>query len=510
MKKRRATTVILPSPIAAASAINHASIAGITTCTEDARQAALVNDSGPSEPSVYHELLGRLEAVRTKLPPLYRESVVAPFISTIQDMGEQNFNRILTRDPQRERLGGLMMDIAQAILQQGEGYAQDATDAFQEVVSDLYDGFLSAEDRQGISAPDLGVIPPLVKWGNPDFGPYTWPVDATSSFGLRAGVVNLPPANSRRGLLAWAALGHETAGHDILRADTGLQRELAAALQENLQSLGYGLAEYWSSRIDETSSDVMGILNVGPAAGIGLIGYFRGLNAAFTSVARLRSEGDVDDPHPADIVRGYLAAEVVALLNFTGRKTWSNLIAAETTKDAASIVLGDEGVPRELARQSARIVAQTLVTHKAAALEGHALGDIQNWRDSDERKVKLVRAALTSNLTLPSSSVTPIYAAHVVAAAVTEALSGGANLPALFSRMLALLSTMHDENPAWGPLFVSHPGNISRDLAFRRNRPRSGETEAITPEPSFKMRSTRLNGGKTRGLAMKAMKVMKA
>ena len=146
------------------------------------------------------------------------------------------------------------------------------------------------------------------------------------------------------------------------------------------------------------------------------------------------------------------------------------------------------------------------MTHQAAALEGHALGDIQNWRDSDERKVKLVRAALTSNLTLPSSSVSPIYAAHVVAAAVTEALSGGADLPALFSRMVALLNTMHDENPAWGPLFVSHPGDISRDLAFRRNRPRSGETESATPAPRFQMRSPRLNGGKTRGLAMKAMK----
>ena len=224
MRKKRATTVIVPNPIAAASAINQASIAGLTTCTEDARQAALMNDSGPSEPNVYHELLGRLEAVRTKLPPLYRESVVAPFISTLQDMGEQNFNRILTRDPQRERLGGLMMDIAQAILQQGEGYAQDATDAFQEVVSDLYDGFLSAEDRQGVQPPDRGVIPPLVKWGNPDFGPYTWPVDATSSFGLRAGVVNLPPANSRHGAGRVSARG---VAEDGRRHRAGVRRVVA-------------------------------------------------------------------------------------------------------------------------------------------------------------------------------------------------------------------------------------------------------------------------------------------
>ena len=64
---------------------------------------------------------------------------------------------------------------------------------------------LSAEDRQGVKLPDDEVIPPLVKWGNPDFGPYTWPVDATISFGLEVGIVNLPPANAKRGLFAWSA-----------------------------------------------------------------------------------------------------------------------------------------------------------------------------------------------------------------------------------------------------------------------------------------------------------------
>jgi hypothetical protein len=32
-----------------------------------------------------------------------------------------------------------MFDIAHSILQNGEGYQETATDAFQEVVSDLYD-----------------------------------------------------------------------------------------------------------------------------------------------------------------------------------------------------------------------------------------------------------------------------------------------------------------------------------------------------------------------------------
>lgn len=83
--------------------------------------------------------------------------------------------------------------------------------------------------------PDKGALAPLVKWGNPDFGPYTWPVDATSTFGVQAAIVNLPPAHAEKGILAWAALSHETAGHDILHADSGLAAELARAVRRDLR-----------------------------------------------------------------------------------------------------------------------------------------------------------------------------------------------------------------------------------------------------------------------------------
>ena len=62
------------------------------------------------------------------------------------------------------------------------------------------------------------------------FGPFTWPVDAARIFGANAGVINLPPTNAHKGVLAWAALGHEDAGHDILHAYAGLQDQLATAL----------------------------------------------------------------------------------------------------------------------------------------------------------------------------------------------------------------------------------------------------------------------------------------
>ena len=206
------------------------SLGGLSAVIEDARQATLSSDAGPAEPKNYAHLVTQLHAAKDKFPPLYQTNFCTPFIATIEALGATAFAKILARDPHRESTAGLLFDLAQAVLQPGEDYQQGPTRAYQEFISDLYDGYLGAESRHGVKSPDRGVIPPLVKWGNPDFGPYTWPVDATASFKVKAGVVNLPPANASAGLVAWGALGHETSGHDILHADNGLLEELTATV----------------------------------------------------------------------------------------------------------------------------------------------------------------------------------------------------------------------------------------------------------------------------------------
>ena len=97
---------------------------------------------------------------------------------------------------------------------------------------------------------------------------------------IQTAIVSMPPANASKGLLAWGALGHETAGHDVLHADVGLHEELKAVVREALlqESLDPVLPEQWASRLDESASDVLGILNMGPYVGISLIGYFRAIN----------------------------------------------------------------------------------------------------------------------------------------------------------------------------------------------------------------------------------------
>jgi len=453
---------ILRWEIYAAEEINY--FRNLDNCIQDALQAARDSNSGPKYPINFSELQDRLDTCQLKLPPLYRENVFGPYVDTLKRLGEIGFDQILLEDPNKDANACLMLDIAQAILQHGEGYNKKTTEAYQEVVSDLYDGFLSAEDRRDIKQPDLGIIAPLVKWGNPEWGPYTWPVDATINFGVKAAIVNLPPANAQHGIFAWAALGHETAGHNIIHADTGLQNELRNCLYRALQdaNLVSMLPDYWASRIDETASDVLGILNMGPAAGIALVGYFRALNAAYGKKTALRNIGPDDDPHPADILRGYLAASVVRLLNFSKANDWATAIEGEADKDLTTIQLGSSKtvIKPDEAKRAADIAASCLVQTKMTCLNNHSFGEIQNWKDSDEEIVKEIRSILRVSDPLPELYSKEFYAAHVVAASIIEALQESTGVPVLFERMISILKTLHDRNPSWGPLYVRHPGDI--------------------------------------------------
>lgn len=466
-KKRRPTDAVMTDAPVTNESTAVFSSEGLSRCTEDARMAALDRDTGPDDPTDFHDLRGRLTAARAKVPPLYIGEVYEPYVNALDQLGPAGFHQVLLQDPAREGGAGLMLDIAQAILQNGEGYAERQTDAFQEVISDLYDGFLSAEDRVGVEPPDRGVTPPLAKWGRPDFGPYTFPVDATEIFGCHAAVVSLPPANTRQGLLAWAALPHETAGHDILSADTGLRGQLIQAVRGALRDANMPfLARYWSSRIDETAADVMGMLNMGPAAGIGLIGFFRGLNAAFGGDPQLRNDGPANDPHPADILRGFLAASTVRLLEFQQASAWGDFIEQETRNDLGEIRLSGRKISADEGRDSAQIVAQAIVETAAPALENHSLLEIQNWRDADEDIARRLGLALTRAGCLPSQLEAGAYAAHAVAAAVYVALQGECEIASIFSRMVDILKLMHDRNPSWGPLFVRHPGSVAAHRAY--------------------------------------------
>ncbi len=423
--------------------------------------AAVSSANGPPDPTFFATLRGRVEKACAKVPDAYRLAVGEPLLRALDGMGPGGFARVLAMDPGRQGEARLLLDVSQALLQRAEGYEGRATAAFQEVVSDLYDGFLSAEDRRGVKPPDHGVVPPLVRWGSAEAGPYTWPATLTGTYDVSAAVVSLPAANARGGLLAWPALAHETAGHDVLAADDGLRDELAQAVKDRLleERMGQDVAGYWAERIDESAADVLGILNMGPAAAVGLVGYFRALNGAWNGTPSLRNAGRPEDPHPADIARAYLAAETVRLLSFDGASRWADRLVAEADRDLGQIQLGETAVTAKVARASAATVARAIVRTRLGALEGRALGEIQDWRNRDEEIVAGLRKDLRDGgAAARGAGVTPAvsgklmagaYAAHVVAAGIYEAVGGGSSPVRVMDRMVGLLAAMHERNPAW-------------------------------------------------------------
>jgi len=451
-----------PAAVAPRSAADPVSLAGLAACVEEARSAAQSPRTSPPDPTFFSSLRARLAKAVEGLPPDYRAAVGKPLVDTLDGMGSGGFARILAMDPGRGGAARLLLDLAQAVLQRGEGYQARATAAFQEVVSDLYAGFLSAEDRRGVKPPDHGVLPPLVRWGPAETGPYTWPATVTAKFDVKAALVSLPAGNAGGGLLAWPALAHETAGHDILEADEGLREELSRAVKRQVLAarIDPAVAGYWSERIDEAAADVLGVLNMGPAAAVGLVGYFRALNGVWRGTPELRSVGHEEDPHPADIARAYLAAETVRLLSFSGAERWADRLIAEADRDLEQVRFGDVAVPAGVAKASAAAVARAIVKTRMTALEGRALGEIQDWRDRDEAIVSTLRRDMRDGGGGQDQAVKRsdgAYAAHAVAAAVYEAVAGSTPPSRVMGRMVGVLVGMHDRNPEWKEHPVAPP-----------------------------------------------------
>ncbi len=424
------------------------SFAGLDAAIEEARRVATRRGDGPRDPASYAELCSRLKRASARLPSAERRAVAEPLLRTLDRLGASGYARLLAADPDRVGAAGLVLDVAQAVLQRGEGYESRATAAFQEVVSDLYEGFLSAEDRRGVKPPDHGAVPPLVRWGSAAVGPYTWPATATAALDVEAAIVSLPWPNAKGGLLAWPALAHETAGHDVLAADDGLRDELARVVKREVvaERMAPELASYWADRIDEAAADVLGVLNMGPAAAVGLVGFVRAMRGAGGGTATLSGSGAADGSHPADVARAYLVAETVRLLSFRGAARWADRIAAEADRDAGKIRLGGLAVTAGVAKASAAVVARAVVKTRLSALEGHALGEIQDWRDRDEKVVAELRSEIRAGAEGPgrmrASLATGAYAAHAVAAAVYEALAGTTPPQVAMERMVDLLARM--------------------------------------------------------------------
>jgi len=443
-------------------------ISNLANCTNEVKQnTGMPNTYQPLFTTNYQNLLNALQApnIRASFPVIYQQSMLDPFVAFLKGLGQSTFQTIFTSqmlNGNQTFLKQMIPDASEALLDNSDIKVLRATNAFQEVISDLYDGFLadvnrvSRETGRPIKPPDRGVLAPLVKWGNPEAGPYTWTGDATIGVQMKAAIVSLPPNVRLGGLLAWSALPHETAGHDILHADNGLLQELGNivynAIVTNMNNNTF-LANYWKQCIDETASDVLGLLNGGPTIGMGLVGYFRGLRAGTLSNIGYMPPADA---HPIDILRGILAARVVAQMPFTDAQAWANAIRQEVNKDLQTLMLIDPSTNQRIqlitenAVRSAEIVADTIMNTKLSSIEGHSLKEIQNWNEEDQRASEELGNLIVSGADLPANYKNSGYmAAHALAGAIIQAFKTGANIPMIFNRMLTVLDVMHQNNATW-------------------------------------------------------------
>lgn len=213
------------------------------------------------------------------------------------------------------------------------------------------------------------------------------------------------------------------------------------------------MADYWRQCIDETASDVLGLLNTGPTTGVGLIGYFRGLgNGTLRNIGALPPA----DTHPIDILRAYMAASVVSKLSFSGAKEWSDAIRAEAKKDLGTLYLVDSRtgyyypLSQKNALLSVEIVADVIMNTKMKSLENHSIKEIQDWTNDDQKMVDALALLMRQGKPLTADYMNSgCYAAHVVAAAVQEALKANTSVPVFFGRMIEFLDVMHQYNKIW-------------------------------------------------------------
>ena len=349
------------------------------------------------------------------------------------------------------------------------------------VISDLYRSFLDRDKRANIGLSMTQTLPPLAMFQHAgDSGPFTLPVDAVQSLtGGAVGVVSMPATYAPHPLI-WAALAHETGGHDVTHADAGLLPELAAGVGTAFAGLPSDpsvsrddLATLWAYWIDEATADVYGLLNIGPAFAPNLAAFFVALNDRGGGKPGMRmdsgySQDDPDhmlDPHPTDILRLHLAMGVIDTLSglsAQARGAYLDQVQALATKLASGNVVQIVGnvaaagsndlqpmqisAPLAFMQQAARMVGGYIAGATLQSLGGHGIQDIETWDDQDEARAQAIKLAL-----LAGQAITGLGDDAQLLAGATLALLVRPDLyDAVTTALNAALDDSFRTDPVWG------------------------------------------------------------
>lgn len=353
---------------------------------------------------------------------------------------------------------------------------------FLAVVSNFFRSFLSDVKRSQANIPLRQVLPPLAVFQREGrMGPFAITVEETARiFGAKVGVVSMPATYADHPLI-WAILAHETGGHSVTHADPGLLDQLAASVPLAVAGTPASpsmprdlLTLLWSYWMDEASSDVYGILNLGPAFSINMAAFFSAAGSAGGTLVgptlRMKSSFDpkdpaaILDPHPTDILRLHLAIGAIETLTDLSpdiRLAYIDLIQGLSellAKGDFCTINGKIPVERDrlveikmdfpLApmQELARHVGGLIATIKLQALNGKSIQEIETWDDYDESRSQAVRKALLG--------LQPIATlgddAHLLAGATMALMMA----PEQYDSVTAALNTALDQSfrrdPIWG------------------------------------------------------------
>jgi hypothetical protein len=478
----------------------------------------------------YKELMINLEVLKGKdqiLPRIYQTNVLHKFIDYLngtKDSFEKIFNEdehllnTVERDQKR-----LVEEVAEALLQLAHAFRYDHAllkdlKAFQAVVSTIYVDVLSLKISQLANC----ALPPLVKCINKN-SPNTFSQAKTAPIGIKAGIVGMPTYSRTGGIVSWASIGHEVAGHNFLHAfedgasGKSLITEISSKINESLNQSDTArqLADYWSACIEEITSDVLGVLNMGPSFGLALLAYFRGVrggklestgvfystesksgknsvildnpkNNQQTFVETIgndirfkNKEGvfgflepsresplfykkfDSADKHPLDVLRLFVVAKVIKLID--AKSNITKFIREEASKDTDQkkitllMLVNSETtghktlepvvIDLESARKTSNLVAKTILDLELERLQNKSIRTIINWTPEDEKFVKEIMDKIAAFPLKPLRPVIKFSARHIVASAILKSLEKNADIGLIFENMKTLLVQAYESLP---------------------------------------------------------------
>lgn len=274
-------------------------------------------------------------------------------------------------------------------------------------VSKAYQAFVSALWKTCPAHPPLPA--PAAHWSGGAFalgGPVTFPNGVPKRPDLPKQVIYLPARFAERGILGWTTLAHEL-GHDVLEHREGGKAVIDAVRTALTTALPPSpTRDYFIQRASELAADVFGMLLLGPAAAVGLIGYLRSSDPSRVLRCTDATHGGV---HPADILRSYLAACMMQILfrEYTpstcefgtagGIETWSGALIEEVLKDLGSkdgriTLKNPDGSVNQVSTEEIYSEVETVVQIIYAVLCNEVDAKRWRWREEDDAIVNELRA----------------------------------------------------------------------------------------------------------------------